>query len=131
MRHYLALDWGKQKVGMALADAETCIAFAHAVVPMNERITTVVGDVVAEYEVDTILVGVPLHCAHNNNGTGARDFAAMIAARFPSVQVRIIDEMFTTKMAQAHRRDAGKRGGDDDAEAARIFLQEWCDAIQS
>ncbi len=131
MRHYLALDWGERKVGMALADGETCIAFAYATVPMSEKIGAVISDVIAEYDVSMILVGVPSHRAHGNNGVGARDFAAMIAARFPSVQVRIADEMFTTKMALAHRRDAGKRGSDDDAEAARILLQEWCDAAKA
>lgn len=129
MKYYLALDWGERKVGMALADGETQIAHAHVVVPMSEKIFAIIGDMIAQYDVAVIIVGVPSHRAHGNDGTRARDFATVLTAQFPHVRVHMYDEMFTTKMAQAARKVAGKKGGDDDAEAARILLQEWCDTM--
>ncbi len=125
--HYLGLDWGERKIGIALSDDETRIAYAHTIMPNDAAVLDTLAQIVAEYNVSTIVIGVPLHTAHGNTGEGARAFAQKIREALPTVTVQCVDEMFTTRLARAGRVAAGKSGGDDDADAARIILQDWLD----
>ncbi len=128
MQQYLGLDWGQRKIGVALADGETRIAHAHAIIPTTPDVYDVLTEIVEAHGVTVIVVGVPVHRGHGNTGAYAHAFAKELAALFPAVQVVCVDEMFTTKMARAGRVASGKKGADDDAEAARILLQEYLDA---
>ncbi len=126
-RMYMGVDYGMRKVGVALADAETCIAHAHAVFARGnapERIATLC----TSHGVQAIIVGVPVNVKYGNDGSAVHAFIAQLRDAVPHAEIHTVDEMFTTRIARTHRIAAGKRGGDDDAEAARVLLQEWCDS---
>lgn len=126
-RYYMALDWGEAKIGIALADAETRIAFAHAIVPTEKITAYCTNDLLPSYDIRRIIIGVPTHSAYKENRKVIETFGARIA-QSTGVPVVYAEEMFTTKMAQQKLRDIPRRkGGGDDAEAARILLQEWLD----
>ncbi len=129
MKYYLALDWGKRKIGIATADDEVRIAYADSIVDIRDALDVIFA-YISEQHVTDIVIGIPVHHGHKNAGAEAQRFAQRLAQRCPDVRIHIVDEMFTTKMAQRMRVVAGKSGGDDDAEAARILLQEWCDALE-
>lgn len=126
-KYFLGLDWGKSKVGVALADDETRMAFAHSVIKNDNRFFDVLKGIIEEYAVETIVVGVPSGYVH---ATGSKDaieaFAGKIGKDF-GVKVEFFQEMFTTKMAQANLAESGKGKHLDDQEAARLILQEWLD----
>jgi putative transcription antitermination factor YqgF len=127
IRHFLGLDWGASKVGVALADGETRMAFRVAIFKNDARIFERLRALVREHRVETVTVGVPAHYAHAREvGESARHFGERVG-RECDVRVVFFQEMFTTKMAQANLAQSGATCEDDDAEAARLILQEWLD----
>ena len=130
-RYFLGLDWGKAKVGVALADDETRMAFAHSIVRNDARLFDVLKKIVTEHEVETVVVGVPSSYAHAEKvGDDARAFGEKVAHEF-GVKIEFFQEMFTTKMAQSNLSQSGKSRNLDDQEAARLILQEWLDNTPS
>lgn len=127
-KYFLGLDWGKSKIGVALADDETRMAFAHSVIKNDDRVFDVLKGIIEEYAVEMVVVGMPSGYAH---ATDAKDtieaFAGKIGKDF-GVEVEFFREMFTTKMAQANLAESGRGKHLDDQEAARLILQEWLDA---
>jgi putative Holliday junction resolvase len=126
-RYFLGLDWGKAKVGVALADDETRMAFAHSILKNDKQIFDALRSLIEEHSVKTVVVGVPLTYAHTEGlGDDARVFGDEVAKQC-SVVVEFFQEMFTTKMAQSNLLQSGKKSNLDDQEAARLILQEWLD----
>lgn len=126
-RYICGIDYGTRKIGVAFADTETCIASAHDIVPNTPDGIARIIQWCKERDVHTVVVGVPNNAQHGNDAQEARTLGATIADALPSGMVCYHNEMFTTVLAQRNRRQANRRGGNDDAEAARIILQEWCD----
>jgi putative Holliday junction resolvase len=127
-RYFLGLDWGKAKVGVALADEETRMAFAHSIIQNNNKFVSALQKIIQEYAIETVVVGVPSTYAHMAGvGDDARTFGEKIAKEC-GVKVEFFREMFTTKMAQSNLLASGKNRNLDDQEAARLILQEWLDA---
>ncbi len=125
--YFLGLDWGKSKIGMALADDETRMAFAHSILKNDEHLFDTLKAIIAEHTVETVVVGVPSHYAHTENiGDEAKLFGLRLAKEC-AVKVEFFQEMFTTKMAQDNLLKSGKSRSLDDQEAARLILQEWLD----
>ena len=75
-----------------------------------------------------MVIGVPGHMNAKKEGSDQEALGKLIEIN-TDVPVVYFEEMFTTKMAQANLRQAGVKqaGKVDDAEAARIILQEWID----
>lgn len=127
-KHFVGLDWGKAKVGVAIADDETRIAFAHTIIKNDGNFFEALQNIVKEYGVETIVVGVPTSYEHMTNvGDDARIFGNAVALKC-GVSVEFFHEMFTTKMAQSNLMQSGKERNLDDQEAARLILQEWLDS---
>lgn len=125
MTHYLALDWGGKKIGVALADSETKIAFAHDIITNDDQFLDMLNRIIAEYNVADIIVGTPQHDQFEQNKELIEKFIEKIERETEKV-VLSVNEVFSTQSAQANLRAAGKKT-DDDAEAARIILQNWLD----
>ncbi|MFA6108550.1 MAG: Holliday junction resolvase RuvX [Candidatus Latescibacterota bacterium] len=126
-RYFLGLDWGKAKVGVALADDETRMAFAHSIIKNDERFFSTLKKIIQDNDVETVVVGVPSIYTHAEKvGDEARIFGEKVATEC-GVKVEFFQEMFTTKMAQSNLLQSGKKQNLDDQEAARLILQEWLD----
>ena len=126
--HVLGLDFGKSKIGLALADSETRMAFAFDTLKNDKDFLKNLKEIVESENVKTIVIGVARHEKDLKSAEEKNDFGKKIEKQF-SVEVAYQDEMFTTKMAQENIK---KRGGKniaefDDKEAARIILQSWLD----
>lgn len=137
---YLGVDWGASSVGVSFADAETRIAFALATLKNDETLLDRLGALIGEKEIGIVVIGIPVrnvsrsdpgrpsHANHSDVSIEARRFGVTVQKSFP-VRVAFQNEMFTTKMAEANLRERGLRriARFDDAESARIILQEWLD----
>jgi putative holliday junction resolvase len=130
----LAFDFGTRKIGVAIGNAVTRIA---------RPLTTITGDanaarfdsiaaLIAEWQPDMLVVGRPLHADGKEHEMTARAdrFARQLAARF-GLDVKCVDERFTTVTADAELTSAGVHGKDRksarDAVAAQLILQSWFD----
>lgn len=124
----MGLDWGKVKIGVALADDETRMAFAHSILKNDTHCADSLQKIIQDHSVETVVIGVPSVYAHTHGlGDEARAFGENIKELY-GVRVEFFQEMFTTKMAQANLMESGKHTSLDDQEAARLILQEWLDS---
>lgn len=113
-------------MGVALAHAETRIAVAYGIWPVDENLWPILEEVIRLEEIGTVILGDPEH--------PEADFAEelmQVRTKLASLGVEVVmqNEMFTSKMAQANRLEAAKKAiqAYDDAEAARIMLTDWLD----
>jgi putative Holliday junction resolvase len=80
-----------------------------------------VAEIVAEREVERVVVGLPLHLSGEEGSQAAlaRSFCAELEAML-SIPVETYDERLTTKMADATRR-GGATGARDSIAAAHLL----------
>jgi RNase H-fold protein (predicted Holliday junction resolvase) len=123
-KNFLALDWGRAKVGVALAHAETRIAVPYGIWPVDENLWPILEEILRIEEIGIVILGDPEH--------PEADFAEelmQVREKLATLGVAVVmqNEMFTSKMAQANRLEAAKKAiqAHDDAEAARIMLTDW------
>jgi putative Holliday junction resolvase len=127
-KNYLGIDWGRAKIGVALAHAETRLAVAYGVWPVDEHLFPILREVVRLENIGTVILGDPEH-ADTGNQEAIRKFKEKLEGAL-GIGVVLQNEMFTSKMAAANLREAGEsaRSAFDDAEAARILLADWLEA---
>jgi putative Holliday junction resolvase len=115
----LALDHGTVRIGCALSDPSGTLATPLPVIEPPEPRT--VAELVAEREVERVVVGLPLHLNGEEGSQAglARSFCAELEAMLP-VPVETYDERLTTKMADATRR-GGASGARDSIAAAHLL----------
>lgn len=128
MKNYLGLDWGERKVGVAVADGEMRIAFAHGIWDAEQAVKQI-EELVVHNAVTDIIIGTPKNDIHGNIAQGAYKFGEQLAQSLPDIAIHYHDEMFTTKQAKRNLMEAGKKSHKhaDDAESARVLLQSWLD----
>jgi putative Holliday junction resolvase len=123
MSRILALDYGVARCGVALSDPSGTLATP---LPVVERPATKKGlgrlaELVAEKEVDSVVVGLPLTLAGDEGAQAAetREFAERLGRRV-RVPIDLYDERLTT-------RQAARTGGsaDEDSRAAAHLLEAF------
>jgi putative Holliday junction resolvase len=126
---WLALDIGARRVGVAVCDRdETVVTPLEAVAfAPPERFAEVVGGLVARWEVEAVVVGVPI--TRGGGSRGERRVAAVreaLSARL-DVPVEEWDERGTTQLARAWLAEAGvpesRWAGRIDSLAAKAVLE--------
>jgi putative holliday junction resolvase len=126
--HILGIDFGSAKVGLSLADTETRIAFVYGAIAVGRDFFDKIGEIIQKESVEAVVIGIPQYNIEKEGEEKARKMGEALQGKF-DVAVEYQDEMFTTKMAQANLREKGEKmvSKIDDAESARIILQEWLD----
>lgn len=122
---FLGLDFGKSKIGMAMADSETRMAFAYGTFKNDKDFPMKLREIIEKENVEAIIIGIP---AYKHDSGEIQKFAGKIVKDL-DVKIEYQNEMFTTKMAQENIKERGGKNiaESDDQEAARIILQEWLD----
>ncbi len=131
----LGIDLGSVRIGLALSDPSGTVANPHSVLRRaGDRAAdhAVVRDLVAELEVDRVVVGLPLSLDGSLGPAAQRalDEADELRATL-GVPVETYDERLTTVTAVASLREAGMRAEQRrevvDKVAAAVLLQSWLD----
>lgn len=121
----LGLDYGAQRIGVALSDAEQQHALAHGVVAAEPRTSTLedLQRLCAAEGVERIVIGLPLTLegAEGPQAVETRAFAEAVREA-TGLPVEFIDERFTSSDAA---KAAAEKGTSPDAEAARLILDAW------
>jgi putative Holliday junction resolvase len=125
---FLGLDFGTAKIGIAVADEETRMAFALQTLPNDAEFFSKLKQIVEEKNVRTIVMGTTWHEKDPESAEKKEQFANDVEKNV-GIAVMFQDEMFTTKMAHANIKLRGGKNiaATDDQEAARIILQAWLD----
>jgi putative Holliday junction resolvase len=133
MTRILALDHGRRRVGIAIGETETGLAFARPALVRRggERDVEAVAGLVREEGVQTIVVGLPLNMdgSEGRQAAAARAWGQRLAAIGP--EVVFADERLSSWQAgeelDAAGRRPSRRSGELDSAAARLFLQQYLD----
>jgi putative Holliday junction resolvase len=131
LARFLAVDYGRKRVGFAIADPLGMIASPAGFIARREGKRAPITKIVAratELEARGYLIGLPLDGEGNETDWTAevRKLGAEIAKR-TGMPVRFYDERYSTAAALRTVQELGEstrgRKGDVDALAAAIFLQ--------
>jgi putative holliday junction resolvase len=133
MARLIGLDHGSRRIGLAVADEETGMAFARPALRRRGGIRDVEAVVkIARREgAETVIVGLPLHASgeEGDQAAAARGFGERLAAA--GLAVRYCDERLSSWQADRDLEEAGqqpdRRSGERDSAAARVILQQYLD----
>lgn len=120
---FLGFDFGSRRIGVAAGNSLTRTARPLSMVTTSGPLPfEALGRLIAEWQPDRLVVGIPLHPdgAPHENTARAKRFARQLRGRF-HLPVHEVDERYTTTEA----RSRGAR--DLDAAAAAIILQQFLD----
>jgi len=121
---FLAFDFGTRRVGVATGNTVTREAAPlRTLSAEGDARFTAIGALIAEWQPDALVVGVPFHpdgAAHDNTER-ARRFARQLHGRF-KLPVHEVDERYTTTEA------ASDGAHDLDAASAAIILNQFLSA---
>ena len=120
-RSFLAFDFGTRRVGVASGNKVTRTADALKTVAADgEQRFAAIERLIAEWQPDALVVGVPFHPdgAEHENTRRARRFARQLHGRF-RLPVHEVDERYTTTEATSQ----GAR--DVDAASAALILEQF------
>ena len=125
----LGVDFGTAKSGLAMADTEMKIAFTYATLKNDENFLTDLAKIIEQERIETIVIGIPTYLRREKKETAGEKLGGVIQKAFSRMKIEYQNEMFTTKSAQDNLIAKGMKnvGKHDDAEAAKIILQEWLD----
>ncbi len=120
----LAIDYGKKKIGLAIADVDLKIALpAGQISGSDNRIKREkIIEIIKNKNIKKIIVGLPLglNGEENENTKSVREFMEKLQELNP-IEVIFIDERFTSR--EADRLGVG--GVSRDEKAAMLILESW------
>ena len=132
MSKILAIDFGLKRTGLALSDELQMFAFGLKTIDsktlMDELKMLVVNEKIVE-----IVIGEPkrLDASDSHITQNVRLLKEVVQKNFPAVQVNLLDERFTSKMASAVIAQSGLKKKDReqkgliDTVSATIILQDY------
>jgi putative Holliday junction resolvase len=134
MSRIIGLDHGAKRIGVAVGDTETRMAFAREAILRSSLARDVekVSELSAAEAADLVVIGLPLRMdgSEGDQADLARSFGDALASA--GMQIAYADERLTTweadRQLQASGRRPTRRSGELDSTAARLILQQYLDA---
>lgn len=139
MSRILAIDYGKKRCGLAVSDPMRIIAGGLTTVASHELVKFI-KDYVAKEDVGVIVVGEP----HKLNGVESetmayiRPFLSQLRKALPDMKVEMVDERFTTRIAQRAMIDGGvskknrnNKNGLVDMVSATVILETYMEMLRN
>lgn len=133
----LAIDYGRKRVGLAVTDPLQIVANKLTTVSTHTLINFL-EDYLKKEDVECIVVGYPRQM--NNEASEAVRYINPFLKRFtklhPELQIKLVDERFTSRMAFQTMIDGGvkKKGRQNkeliDAISATIILQTYLEEVK-
>ena len=132
----LGVDLGRRRIGLAISDPETRLAFPLDAIVSNGTAKDVetLRALVEAREVERIVLGLPLHMDGRSGPEvdAARQFARALE-HASGVPIELLDERWTSIQAERALRETGtparrrrqRRSGELDSMAATILLRTW------
>jgi len=132
----LAIDYGSQRIGLALSDPTGTLARPLPFVPAkaNAKLAREIADLAKKNEVHLFLLGQPRNM-DGSMGEAAelvKAFAQELQKAIAPLPLKLIDERLSTVQASRQLQEAGKntrqQRGRIDSEAACVLLQGFLDS---
>jgi len=128
MGRILGIDYGKAKVGLAIADAEIGIAFSHGMLRNDKDFLERLMKIIKDEDADMIVIGIPSYVNREETEYDGEKLGKYLADHTDAA-IEYHDEMFSTKIARENLKEKGMKNLNayDDAESAKVILQSWLD----
>ncbi len=139
MSRILAIDYGKKRCGLAVSDPMRIIAGGLTTVASHELVKFL-KDYVAKEDVGVIVVGEPhkLNGVESETMTYIRPFLSQLRKALPEMKIEMVDERFTTKIAQQAMIDGGvskknrnNKNGLVDMVSATVILETYMEMLRN
>lgn len=132
MGRILAIDYGTKRTGIAITDELQLIASGLTTVPTKELLNFLKNYLETE-KVDLFLIGEPTQKdgAPSDVEVHIKEFIKSFSEKFPQVEIKRVDERYTSKMAFQTMIDSGLKKKQRrnkaliDEISATIILQEY------
>lgn len=132
MSKIIAIDFGLKRTGLALSDELQMFAFGLKTID-SKTLMDELKVLVAKEKIVEIVIGEPkrLDASDSHITQNVRLLKEAVQKNFPAVQVHLLDERFTSKMASAVIAQSGLKKKDRqqkgliDTVSATIILQDY------
>lgn len=131
-KRIVAIDFGLKRTGLAITDENNIIASGLTTVATKEVMDFLI-QLVKDKNIGTLVLGEPkrLNMEDSHSSANVRLFKEALEKQFPDIQVVMIDERFTSKMAMQSMVAGGvskknrKNKAMVDEVSATIILQSY------
>ena len=108
MSRILAIDYGKKRTGLAVTDPMQIIASGLTTVATTELMDFILK-YVAQEKVERIIVGHPKQMNNEDSENMKRiiPFINLLKKKLPAIPIELVDERFTSVLAQQAMLDGG------------------------
>lgn len=125
----MGIDFGKAKIGLAIADSETRIAFSYATLKNDKDLIENLENIIEKEKIGKVIIGIAgVGDAYMRPGTEQAAYMQPLLKKL-SIPIEYQSELFSTQQAERNLKEKGAKRIKrfDDREAARIILQSWLD----
>jgi|SRR6218665_44312 len=137
MSKVLAIDFGLKRTGLALSDDSKTFAFGLKTVE-SKQLMAELKQLVSKEKIETIVIGEPKRLDNSDSHIteNVRLLKQALEKEFPALQIHLIDERFTSKMASSVIAQSGLKKSDRqnkgliDEVSATIILQDFLQNYQ-
>lgn len=135
MSRVFAIDYGTKRTGTAISDETGTLARPVAVVEVRgpKQLANEIAELVIQNEASEVVLGLPLKLdgQPGEHADAVQDLARRLRGRL-NLPLHLVDERFTTSIAERSLLEAGRRGAQKkllvDCAAATVLLQSFLDA---
>lgn len=133
MGRILAIDLGTKRTGLAVTDSLKLIANPMETIPTHQ-LEEFLKKYLSKEDVETIVIGLPKRLDNTDNEMTPRVMAlkSRLAKLFPMLNLALVDERFTSKIALqtmidmgSKKKDRREKEGNLDKISATIILQSY------
>lgn len=123
---YLGIDYGEAKVGLAIADSETRIAFAYGTLTNDKNFYKNILAIIKKEKIKKVIIGVPSRVNKKETEYAGEKLGEYLK-NIEKIPVEYQNEMYSTKIARENLKEKGMKNLNqlDHKEAARIILDSW------
>jgi putative Holliday junction resolvase len=124
-KYFLGIDYGEVKIGLAIADSETRIAFAYGTIKNDKNLLQNILAIIKKENIENVVIGIPKRVGDKNVAYAGEKLGKVFGEK--GINVVSQDEIYSTKIARENLKEKGLRDINrfDDVEAARIILSSW------
>jgi len=133
-KRILALDVGSKRIGVAYSDPFGISATPLPPIENDKDVFNKIKEIIKQYDIKTVVVGLPL-TLKGEEGEQAkltRKFVQKMKQEIPDIQVKFVDERFTTSLAEKHLRETTKKSKRKkmiDSVSAVYILKTYLDSL--
>jgi len=129
----LAVDYGRRRIGLAYSDpTRTIVSHSETITVVNlANAANLLSSYIVENEISVVVLGVPIRQdgSHGEMVGEVEELAGLLGKKNPEIRIDVMDERYTSLMAERLMHDMGMKVGNDkgkvDALSASILLENY------